>query len=329
MPDDAAAPVAVRAGGLYRRLDGGVDSPVLVVFRDPLDQPGRLVGVDDERVQQVQQPALVEHPTDQHLERRPVGDDVAPIDRLPRRVVLPASGERAHRRRGPVRDDDEGVGREQRRDVVAVGLHLVPGAAQGGVRVAGVLQLQQGDRQPVEEDDDVGPTVLAGLHDGELVHDEPVVARRLLPVDQPHQRGADLAGSRTVLDRHAAGEQLVHTLVLRQGVLRLRTQQPSDGLLDHARGQVGVDAKIGVAQASGQDDLVVRRALLGCAPGREHGAGQGGVAQRAEPVESGLLNDALGDPAAAHVVGARKNTSMPRARPALACRSSRVPSCAP
>jgi hypothetical protein len=55
VPDDAAAPVAVRAGGLDRRLDGG---PVLVVL---LGQPGRLVGVDDERAQQVQQPALVEH----------------------------------------------------------------------------------------------------------------------------------------------------------------------------------------------------------------------------------------------------------------------------
>lgn len=41
----------------------------------------------------------------------------------------------------PVGDDDDGVGRERRRDVVAVGLDLIPRAAQGGVRIAGVLVL--------------------------------------------------------------------------------------------------------------------------------------------------------------------------------------------
>jgi hypothetical protein len=44
---------------------------------------------------------------------------------------------------------------------VAVGLDLVPRTAQSGVRVTGVLQLEQPDRQPVEEDDDVRPAVLA------------------------------------------------------------------------------------------------------------------------------------------------------------------------
>ena len=47
---------------------------------------------------EVEEPALVEDALDEHLERRPVGDDLAAVDRLPRRVVLEAAGERAHRR---------------------------------------------------------------------------------------------------------------------------------------------------------------------------------------------------------------------------------------
>ncbi len=40
------------------------------------------------------------------------------------------------------------------------------------------------------------------------------------------------------------------------GVLRLCAKQAREGLIDHARRQVGVDAKRRVAQATGQDDLV-------------------------------------------------------------------------
>lgn len=118
------------------------------------------------------------------------------------------------------------------------------------------------------------PAVLAGLDDGVLVHDEPAVGRGVLPVDQPHQPRTDLTGSSAVLDRHAAGEQLVDSLVLGEGVLRLRAEQPGDRLLDHARRQVRIDAQCRLAQASGQDDLVVRRALgrgaagASTAPGR-------------------------------------------------------------
>ena len=81
-----------------------------------------------------------------------------------------------------------------------------------------------------------------------------------------------------MLDRYAAGEQAVHALVLGEGVLRLRAQQAGDGLLDHARRQVGIDAERRVPETPGQDYVVVRRALGRCAAGREDGPGQGGVA---------------------------------------------------
>ncbi len=72
MPHDAAAPVTVRPDGLDRRLDRGVDRPVLVVLRDSLDEPVRLVAEDDEVLQQVEEPVLVEDALDQHLQLRAV-----------------------------------------------------------------------------------------------------------------------------------------------------------------------------------------------------------------------------------------------------------------
>ena len=90
------------------------------------------------------------------------------------------------------------------------------------------------------------------------------------------------------------------SFVLREGVLRLRAQQPRDSLLDDSRRQVGIDPQGSVPQASGEDDLVVRRALRRGAAGRQDGTGEGGIAQGPEPVERRLLDDALGDPAAAH-----------------------------
>ena len=65
-------------------------------------------------------------------------------------------------------------------------------------------------------------------------------------------------------------------------------------------GRSGLMRSAAVAEPAGQDDLVVRRALGSGATGREYRSGEGGVAEGAEPVERGLLDDALGDPAAAH-----------------------------
>ena len=56
VPDDPAAAVAVRAGGLDRRLDRGVDRPVLVVLRNSLDESCRLVAEDDEVANEVEEP---------------------------------------------------------------------------------------------------------------------------------------------------------------------------------------------------------------------------------------------------------------------------------
>src|SRR4051794_30197513 len=121
MPHDAPAAVAVRPGRLDGRLDRSVDCPVLVVLGDPLDEPLGLVAENNEVLHDVQKAVLIEYAFDQYLDRRQVRDYLTALDRLPRRVVLKGPGERAHRRSGAVTDDRDRVGREECRDVLAVG----------------------------------------------------------------------------------------------------------------------------------------------------------------------------------------------------------------
>ena len=60
--------------------------------------------------------------------------------------------------------------------------------------VGGVLQLDDRERQAVDEQHDVGPPFMAVLDDGELVDRETVVAVRLLEVEHSNLTAADLAG---------------------------------------------------------------------------------------------------------------------------------------
>ena len=76
-----------------------------------------------------------------------------------------------------VGDDQRLVGGEQRRDLRLVGLELVEGAPDGGVLVGGVLQLDDRERQAVDEQHDVRPALVLALDDGELVDRQPVVVR--------------------------------------------------------------------------------------------------------------------------------------------------------
>ena len=68
--------------------------------------------------------------------------------------------------------------RNSERDLRLVGLQLVEGAVERGVFVAGVFQLDDAERQAVDEDHDVRPAVRLVLDHGELVDRQPVVGVR-------------------------------------------------------------------------------------------------------------------------------------------------------
>ena len=99
----------------------------------------RLVGVDDEIAQDVEEPLGCEHALEQYLEGWSVRDDVTPVNGLPRCIMLEAASEGTHRRTGAIRDDCDDVGNEDAGDLTPIGLDLVPGVAESGVLVSRIL----------------------------------------------------------------------------------------------------------------------------------------------------------------------------------------------
>ena len=179
----------------------------------------RLVGVDDEIAQDVEETRRRKHALEQHLEGRPVRDDVTPVNGLPRCIMLESASEGTHRRTGAIRDDCDDVGNEYTRDLTPISLDLVPGIAESGVLISRVLQLQQANGQTVEENEHVGSAVVAGLDNGELVESSPIVVPRGIEVHEPQAHGGGPAILTGGLDRHAAHHQLIESLVLTHAVL--------------------------------------------------------------------------------------------------------------
>ena len=190
-----------------------------MVLGDALDRASRLVAEDDEVAEEVEKPSGFEHSADQDLELRHLGDDLATVDGLPRCVVLEARRERAHHRTQPIRGNADRVGGEDRRDVLAVGLQLVPGAFECGVLIACVLEFDEPHGQPVHEHDNVGSPVLSRLDNRVLVHDNEVVLREIAEIDQPGERVSDAARVFAILERDAFRDQPMQAQVLRGRVL--------------------------------------------------------------------------------------------------------------
>ena len=96
-----------------------------------------------------------------------------------------------------------------------VGLYLVEGLPDVGVFVGRVLQLNQHQRQTVDEQDDVGSASVVRALDGELFDCPKLIAAGIFPVDEAHE----VAHGFTiflVLDGDTAHQQLVKRAVGRQ-----------------------------------------------------------------------------------------------------------------
>ena len=91
---------------------------------------------------------------------------------------------------------------------------MVEGSFEGGVLVAGVLQLDDGQGQAIDEQHYVGPAVVAVLDDRALVYCQPVVGVHVVEVDQPGDIAADAAVLASDFDRHAFDQIAVQAAVL-------------------------------------------------------------------------------------------------------------------
>ena len=288
----AAGRVPVRDSLLQRRRaqrfsDGGLHRVELVVPRHLLHQdPAAVVLEHDEVADQRQHPAPGEDAFEQHLQLRQarVGQRLA-RDRPPRLAPLAAGRQCPDARLQPVRHDERRIEDEQRRDLRLVGLKLLEGRPDRGILVDGVLQLHDGQRQPVDEQHDIEPALVSVLDHGELVDREPVVRVRFVEVQHANLSAANPAVRVDVLHGDAGDDHPMEVAV--PGLQRHtgRAGQSAQGVIECVGGQVGIETGECGPQALAQHDRTVVGAFIGWRARRDIRAVGHGPAERCEPVE--------------------------------------------
>ena len=245
---------------------------------------------------QGQEPALLERALDDGLEfRRTLRGDGGTVHGAPGHEALDTGRQRAQARLNPVRGHERGVGAEQGRNLVLVGLKLVERAFQGGVFVAGVLQLDHGQGQAVDEQHHIGPAVVLSLDHRELVHRQPVVGIGVGEIDQPGRIAADIAVLPGNLDGHALNQIAVQAAVLLDEREGLRLPHLAQHVLQRRGGQVRVEACERLAEPTGQQHLIVAAALRRRTFRTDVRSVRHGIAKPGEPFESGVLHLAFGE----------------------------------
>ena len=233
----------------------------LVVTGDLLDDAAAILLEQHEVPHVVQKQFGLEKAADHcfqlHLKARAI---VFVGDGAPRQHALRVGGERADTSCQTIAHHQGDIAVEQVADLVLVGLQLLEGIPHIRLRIGGVLQLDDGQRQAIHEDDHVGPARLLGAGDGELVDHQEVVVAGLHEVDAVRQVGLFLIALRE-LHQHTVQQQPMHAAVAHHPVRLADRLQRVGGLLQCRGREVGVDAGQGRQQALPQHHLPMVGAL--------------------------------------------------------------------
>lgn len=238
MPEDTAA--AVRFGGAERRIDGLAHGVELVVGAQYLDVFPVLLRAADEAAEQLDEAALLEHPAEEDVEIGVARVLQPAVHGLPLHESVLAGGDGPGLGRGQVAHHAEGVVDEQRGNLLHVVAQLGVGLRDVGCLARGGFELDDHQRQPVDEDDDVGPSHRT-LLDRPLVRDREPVAHREVVIHQPHQSRA-LLFAVEVVDRHAVLEHVGEPGVFAGERTAFDVSDAGDCLVDGGAGERGVYA---------------------------------------------------------------------------------------
>ncbi len=244
-------------------------------------------------MQVVQQEPAFKDAMDQRLQLAHLAQRVGghAVDGAPGHEALAVGGQRAQAGRDAVGDDQQRVVSEQVRDVLLVVLQLVVGGPDVGVLVAGVLELQQHQRQAVDEQKHIGPASALGPLDGELVDGQPVVERRVVEVDELDAVAAGFAVL-LELDGHALHQPAVNLSVSRHEAGNVGRQHAAQRVFLGAGRDVRVEPLDGGTQTVREHHLAVAVALgaRGLAVRRRDSGTVGGVPSKAgQPLQRGLF----------------------------------------
>ena len=214
---------------LPQRLQRVVHPKELMVLGERLHQATGTLGERHEVLDQVEQPMPLARSPQRSLQRHHTLLALR-VDLLPLSEVIPGSERRANQGVGPVGEHHERVEPEQVRHRVAV-VAQVP-----VVRVAHVLvrhlQLDEDQRDAIDEQHDVGPALVHVASDPELRNRQPVVRIGTVPVDETHRNRPALPIAADGLDPRPLAEQSMD-LPVRPNPIHRRPifNQPLSGLL--------------------------------------------------------------------------------------------------
>ena len=158
VPNHATPPISRGPGSLDDRLHRLLDRMELVVAgEDLVDLPRVLVLLEDhEMPEKFEESRPVEYAADQDFEFQDGGrGGHFPGDRAPDLEPFRIGREGPDPRLETIGDDQHLVVVEERRDLLLVGLELVPGSPDRGVLIHGVLQLDHGQGEAIDEDHDI------------------------------------------------------------------------------------------------------------------------------------------------------------------------------
>ena len=315
VPDHPDAPVAGRTATLAARLvepalfgrlqfgcpqslgDRHLDRVELVIAGHLLDQRTAAIVLEHDEVADQRKKSLRFADAFQHhlqLGQMRSGQRF-PADGAPGFEPLPPCGESAHAGLDPVGDHEHLVHGEEAGQFRFVGLKLLPSCPEGGVLIGRLLELDDAQRQAVDEQHHVGPAGVLILCDGELVDRQPVVAGGFVEVDDLHLRPANGAFGRPVLHRHALHQHPVKGAVSSFQRGPLWSDQLAKGVLKSVCRQVRVDCGQGIAQALGQHYF----AIIGSLCARRVRCNVGSVGHLPpdirQPVQRDLLDIGFGE----------------------------------
>ncbi len=252
-----------RGAGAESFLDSDADGVELVIAGHFLEQHAAGVFLEDnEVVDKIEKTPFFKHTAKQDIQlwHRGRRNGLA-LDGAPWHETLFVGGDGADAGFQAVGDYQKGIVGEDRGDLLLVGLELVESIPDGGVFVGRVFQLEDGQRQAVYEDDDVGAAVVLALDHRELVHHEPVVGVRVLEIDEVGKPDSDGPVGPFAFHGDSLYQHAVEGPVIREQRMGLRHGRLAEGLLQGFRREVRVQPAQGFPEAIPKRHLGERAAF--------------------------------------------------------------------
>ena len=232
-------------------------------LRDLLDEAELALLEGDEILDEVEEPRRPARALDQRVEADDarfllVVDPLPLVEKFERRIGRAKDGFE------PVRQDHEGVRREDMRDRRAiVGEIAVIGV---GHRLVARLQLDEQQRQAVDEADEIGALGVKFAGEPDLRGKEKIVRVRVLPVDHANDLGLALAVLAADLHGDALAQKVMDLGIRANSVdCAALASQRRIGVFERRVGQGRIELFERAPQPLGQDDVALRGAPFGAA----------------------------------------------------------------